>query len=363
MMDILVSARLLEIQKFRESRVSKDEFDSRVLGIWSTEKSTDIPSSEIKNTSISNRNRNESTIIKGIKNSLGENNCFLNSIIQNLWHLTSFRSNFLNTDHPNHSHDCVFCSLRDLFKLYGSDEEIVTPTDLRKSLSGKGERFKPGESEDALEVYDVLLDNLHSCLSSQEAECTPLCIIHDVFSLRIEEYYECKCGRKTDPFDYNEWIHYIPVDLILDVWYQNKNYSFLKVLHKVAESDTRPCDICKSDMMLQRNLLNSPDVLSVGLSWSKSNPLTQELEDILDIIDTHINPKDVFNSAISNVYGLKGMLCYSAMHYIAIVKVGRNWIKFDDSTCKVIGASWISVADYLKRGLLQCHTLWYEKLR
>ena len=42
------------------------------------------------------------TKFRGLKNSLGKNNCYLNVVIQSLWHLISFRINFLS--HMGHQH-------------------------------------------------------------------------------------------------------------------------------------------------------------------------------------------------------------------------------------------------------------------
>ena len=36
------------------------------------------------------------TTFKGLQNDLGKNNCFLNVVIQSLWHLAAFRNTFLN---------------------------------------------------------------------------------------------------------------------------------------------------------------------------------------------------------------------------------------------------------------------------
>lgn len=42
------------------------------------------------------------TKFRGLENKLGKNNCYLNVVIQALWHLVSFRINFLS--HKNHRH-------------------------------------------------------------------------------------------------------------------------------------------------------------------------------------------------------------------------------------------------------------------
>ena len=53
---------------------------------------------------------------KGLVNNRGENNCFLNVVIQSLWHLESFRSTFFDwnihkCDRTNTA-ACVHCALK-----------------------------------------------------------------------------------------------------------------------------------------------------------------------------------------------------------------------------------------------------------
>jgi hypothetical protein len=49
---------------------------------------------------------------KGLENQIGDNNCFLNVVIQALWHLDSFRIKFttMKRDHKHHD-PCAFCAL------------------------------------------------------------------------------------------------------------------------------------------------------------------------------------------------------------------------------------------------------------
>lgn len=52
---------------------------------------------------------------KGLVNNRGENNCFLNVVIQSLWHLESFRSRFFGWDmhkcNKTSLASCVHCAL------------------------------------------------------------------------------------------------------------------------------------------------------------------------------------------------------------------------------------------------------------
>ncbi len=54
---------------------------------------------------------------KGLENRFGENNCFLNVVIQSLWHLKEFRRNFKHQEKHNHPKDtaCIFCALEVFF--------------------------------------------------------------------------------------------------------------------------------------------------------------------------------------------------------------------------------------------------------
>ncbi|GFP80104.1 inactive ubiquitin carboxyl-terminal hydrolase 54 [Phtheirospermum japonicum] len=79
----------------------------------------------------------------GLKNEVGEYNCFLNVIIQSLWHLRRFRDEFLRRSSTEHLHvgdPCVVCALYDIFISLGviskdNRREPVAPTSLRVALS------------------------------------------------------------------------------------------------------------------------------------------------------------------------------------------------------------------------------------
>ena len=43
------------------------------------------------------------TSYHGLENKLGKNNCYLNVVIQSLWHLISFRINFMSFHNHRHS--------------------------------------------------------------------------------------------------------------------------------------------------------------------------------------------------------------------------------------------------------------------
>jgi len=48
----------------------------------------------------------------GLQNRSGDHNCFLNTVIQSLWHVESFRKKMLAATDHNCSANCIFCAMR-----------------------------------------------------------------------------------------------------------------------------------------------------------------------------------------------------------------------------------------------------------
>lgn len=78
----------------------------------------------------------------GLKNEVGEYNCFLNVIMQSLWHLRRFRDEFLrkSSEHVHVGDPCVVCALYDIFTALSTAStetrrKTVAPTSLRIALS------------------------------------------------------------------------------------------------------------------------------------------------------------------------------------------------------------------------------------
>ena len=129
--------------------------------------------------------------VRGLSNSPGVYNCFLNVIIQSLWHLTSFRRAILSTTDASTTTKGISGEvkntrvLRSLYKIFeelnataavgdgeegqaGDDEQQqthsnrapVSPQALREALDGSG--FDHGDMHDAAEVLGELFDLLHA---------------------------------------------------------------------------------------------------------------------------------------------------------------------------------------------------------
>lgn len=95
---------------------------------------------------------------KGLLNKPGQNNCFLNSAVQVLWHLDVFRRSFRElTGHACLGEACIFCALKGLFDQFQSSREPVIPPDtLRRALAStfcEQRRFQMGFMDDASECF------------------------------------------------------------------------------------------------------------------------------------------------------------------------------------------------------------------
>ncbi|KAF5734157.1 Ubiquitin carboxyl-terminal hydrolase-related protein isoform 4 [Tripterygium wilfordii] len=173
----------------------------------------------------------------GLKNEVGEYSCFLNVIIQSLWHLRQFRDEFLRRSAAEHVHvgdPCVVCALYDIFTALSTSSadirrEPVAPTSLRIALSNlypDSNFFQEAQMNDASEVLAVLFDCLHRSFTpgssvsdneSSDSNCTgcwdcanDACIVHSLFGMDIFERMNCcSCGLESRHLKYTSFFHNI----------------------------------------------------------------------------------------------------------------------------------------------------------
>ncbi|KAG5618238.1 hypothetical protein H5410_018062 [Solanum commersonii] len=172
----------------------------------------------------------------GLKNEVGEYNCFLNVIIQSLWHVRRFRDEFLRTssEHVHVGDPCVICALYDIFTALSTAStetcrKTVDPTSLRISLSNlypDSNFFQEGQMNDASEVLGVIFDSLHrsftsasgiSDTESADSSCmgtwdcsNGACIVHSLFGMDTFEQMVCyNCGLESRNLKYTSFFHNI----------------------------------------------------------------------------------------------------------------------------------------------------------
>ncbi|CAL1530458.1 unnamed protein product [Lymnaea stagnalis] len=324
-----------------------------------------------------------STATKGLRNAPGENNCFVNSAVQVFWHLDVFRRSYRRlSGHTCMGNSCIFCALKVIFTQFQfSDQTSLHPDALRKALAetfANQQRFQLRHMDDAAECFENILRRIHFHIANNcnEDHCTaPHCLPHQKFSLNIVEKVMCPCGASSDPLTFNEMVHYISAKALVsqarlmqetgDVLHPDRFGLLLRNAN--AMGDIRDCPgACGKKVQIRRTLLNSPDVVSIGLVWDSDHPTVEMTTEVARNIGTTILMQDVFHSVMQDLsylpkLQLVGLVCYYGKHYSTFVFHSKLqvWIYFDDATVREIGPRWDQVVDKCSKGRYQPLLLLY----
>ncbi|XP_066140714.1 uncharacterized protein ec isoform X1 [Euwallacea fornicatus] len=320
---------------------------------------------------------------KGLTNHPGQNNCFLNSSIQVLWHLDAFRRSFRDlTGHACLAESCIFCALKELFsELQHSRAKALPPDSLRKALADSfldQQRFQIGFMDDAAECFENMLLRIHEHIAHREPEdaCSaPHCISHQKFAMTLVEQSICRsCGATTEPMSFTQMVQYVSTSslvhqLHLAIDQTGRPDPFGRLLQKASNmGDTRPCPAsCGSVTQMRRILMNRPEIVSIGLVWNSEKPNIEHIMEVFSCIDTTLNLNHVFNTvtdsrwAESTTHNLVGMVTYYGKHYSTFFFHTKlmEWIFLDDATVRDVGPRWEQVVDKCKKGKFQPLLLLY----
>lgn len=301
---------------------------------------------------------------KGLINNPGENNCFLNSAVQVLWHLDVFRRSFREIKgHYCMGQSCIFCALDLIFRQFQySSNDALPPDGLRVALAvafKDQHRFQLGDMDDAAECFENILSHMHMLVARNEHDdaCTAKhCISHQKFAMQIIEQTICHCGELSEPLPFFQLVHYVSASALcakaksLKGWDNSRPIeSQFGVLLRRAGQDTRECQSpdCKDRVQVQRLLLNCPDIVSVGLIWDSESPDAQHIADVLQCIGTTLKLSDLYHQvyderAKDSCLQLVGIVTYYGKHYSTFFFHSKlqTWIYFDDARVKEIGSDW-----------------------
>eukprot|EP01119_Soliformovum_irregulare_P008684 TRINITY_DN21784_c0_g1_i1.p1 TRINITY_DN21784_c0_g1~~TRINITY_DN21784_c0_g1_i1.p1 ORF type:complete len:543 (-),score=119.88 TRINITY_DN21784_c0_g1_i1:8-1636(-) len=341
------------------------------------------------------RNLDESE--KGLDNFRGENNCFINVVIQSLWHLDSFRKAFSSRPREHkHVEPCVFCALEAIFTQYEfSDEATIPPTILREALAAlykPHDRFQMFQLADAAEAFDAVLNCLHQELSidgvngslrdkleaDRPDECLDKsCIAHQVFGIRSVEQVRCEaCGTSSAARASLLHTAIAYAVTLREAYVKDPNASFCKLLNMASEEKRLcPDKECGNLCSLSHYVQSLPTVFSVGIVWDSAEPTVPEIDMILRMISSRINLNNVFlmgnphtnpkgkKPRDPNYYKFRGMICYYGKHYTAYFYNHKStqWYVYDDTQVKPVATEWPSVRDRCLRGRLQPNIVFYER--
>ncbi|XP_017770852.1 PREDICTED: uncharacterized protein LOC108558450 isoform X1 [Nicrophorus vespilloides] len=325
------------------------------------------------------------TSTKGLLNAPGQNNCFLNSAVQVLWHLDIFRRSFRDlTGHACMAESCIFCALKELFsQLQFSHETALPPDALRRALAESffdQQRFQLGFMDDAAECFENMLLRIHMHIAHGEAEdmCNARhCIPHQKFAMTLVEQSICgACNATSEPLSFTQMVHYVSASALTTQVRQSMNSTNIGIqdtfglLLKKAGSmgDIRDCpSSCGAKIQICRTLMNRPEIVSVGIVWDSERPTLEHIMDVFATVGTTLRLSDVFHSVVDNrwadmtTHNLVGVVTYYGKHYSTFffhTKL-RVWIYFDDATVREVGPRWDQVVEKCRRGRYQPLLLLY----
>ncbi|XP_037318677.2 inactive ubiquitin carboxyl-terminal hydrolase 54 isoform X1 [Pungitius pungitius] len=323
---------------------------------------------------------------KGLSNEPGQNSCFLNSALQVLWHLDIFRRSFRQlTTHKCMEDSCIFCALKSIFAQFQFSSERVLPSDALRSALAKTfqdeHRFQLGIMDDAAECFENLLMRIHFHISAESREdiCTAKhCIPHQKFAMTLFEQCVCNsCGATSDPLPFIQMVYYISTTSLcnqavrmLECREKPTPDMFGELLRNASNmGDLRNCPSnCGEILRIRRVLMNSPEIVSIGLVWDSDH--SDLAEDVIHSLGTCLRLGDLFyrvteeRARQAELY-LVGMVCYYGKHYSTFfyqTKI-RKWMYFDDAHVKEIGPKWKDVVSRCIKGHYQPLLLLYADPR
>ena len=301
----------------------------------------------------------------GLSNAAGEYNCFLNSIVQALFHVHCFRAHLLRSVLPSHSPNlavqrsiALVSALGDLFEALqrgvvlrrsdfdpgaaapGEPQSAVAPTALRQALAalnaGGGEAAM-NTMADAAEVLSALYDAFQSVSSAaatrRSVDETP---IARMFGFGVREAAVCTaagCRRKvTHELSFRSFFHIVFSTALRDAHAaaatQGLRLSFEELLAQLQGGDVKRCDKdvggCGAAARVRHNLEAPPTVFTISLAWDAAQAAEDVVAATMKALQPELRPELMFDNPprheAAGVYELRAMVCYYGSHYAAYVR-------------------------------------------
>ncbi|KAK9830629.1 hypothetical protein WJX81_006901 [Elliptochloris bilobata] len=285
-----------------------------------------------------------------LQNETGEYNCFLNVVVQCLWHCAAFREGFLGLGPERLQGNAVTAGLAVLFKSFADvaaarelaepgveqPRHVVAPTALREALAELNALlFNVGEMSDAAEVLGAIYDSLRTIPGGGE-------LVDSVFGLHVSERVHCgACGKETHASAYMQYFYNVSATALrMQAGAANEGDSLAlgKLLHSIDAQLHKSCDTdaggCGALNEIELSLAREPPaVFTVQLAWESQQESAADITStLIGIPHGFVDLSAVYSGLGGDQqYRLKSMVCFYGAHYHAFVWSSSRWFTFDDS--------------------------------
>ena len=319
------------------------------------------PIIEKNNTDI-NRNEKQSGPIIPMLNSRGTNNCFINVLVQILYHSPEFRNEYLKINFKDDPNNPLY-QLQLLFKKYQHYQKDRTPRYLdirilRKTLSKIFTEIQDSVCGDPVEVLNDLLNAIHlfqvdhktlNDFNASQYKCKLTCLSHQFFSIKLQETMFCQnCEAVNDTsYDDNYFVFEIFVYEILEKLhsktnqsFRNKLFSYAKEINTTVPENTKlsKCTCDKPNNIKKLTQLgNYNPYLVINLTWVNPIPKMTDACKIFNLIPLYATNIDLFNpenEGKKKDYYLYAIILYYYGHYTCAVNSNNIWYFIDDTSNK-----------------------------
>lgn len=348
------------------------------------------------------------SVHRGLLNASGENNCFLNVVIQSFWHLTSMRHFLLHVEVKEDSRSVesnVLRALKSMLMEYDDTSSgVLHSRAIRKGLSvlyAADKNFQEGAMYDAEETLLALLNLMHQQTDATEIEETqkttmmvkslvrlvsgetyerkPQAVFDDnsiphlVFSHQIYDRYVCGSCNHGSPWNlYSNLVYSTYASDLYACEYGSTEQMFRRLTAQESDVASK-CkeEGCHGKLKKERVIHRFPMVFAVSILWATQSATKKQVQGVFDNINTRMDLAKCFDAAgpvirfknggQRTTYRLRGFVCYYGRHYVALFysTAHKMWLLFDDSRVLQIG-SWSDVVSECLKGRFQPVLLFYE---
>eukprot|EP01025_Chloroclados_australasicus_P029637 TRINITY_DN2962_c0_g1_i2.p1 TRINITY_DN2962_c0_g1~~TRINITY_DN2962_c0_g1_i2.p1 ORF type:complete len:1581 (-),score=229.11 TRINITY_DN2962_c0_g1_i2:2728-7470(-) len=330
---------------------------------------------------------------KGMVNETGSSNCFLNAIVQSLWHLPSFKEVFLAAK-PVNKNDIdsdAFNALFEIFQCMYKDhegaenaEKSVSPSQLRKAMSVMGDGFSVNDMHDASEALCELFSAM--CRAQLDDDATdpllpireklpignvgiggnlPQSIVAEQFGIAVQTVIGSVADEQNimEVENYMKYFHLIPAQALRQAYQQLIDEEYEVILHWAEHIETMNSKVIDNQTRLpaQPYLIRCPKVFTVVLVWESAVAPQDSVRETVVAIKPTLNIAKLFNGVQEPAsYQLLGIVSYQRHHYNACAYnlAMKKWCLFDDEVVTIIG-DYKNVIQKIQASLWQPVMLFY----